>query len=164
MAQVILEIPGVEGECQLEGFKKMIVCESLSHDMEIEIEMSSNARRTVHVPTISNFVIARKWDLASPGLIKSILRAAVDTNAWKIHCVKGLGEAENMQAEFLTVELEKPILAKYGLEVSEGDTTENIEINAVVVSWTYSMYDDKQSKTGTKSVKFDTLSGKLASS
>ncbi|MCA1974587.1 MAG: type VI secretion system tube protein Hcp [Caenispirillum sp.] len=161
MAQVILDIPSIKGESGLQGYEGKILCETLSHDMEIEIEMTSNARRTVHIPTVNNFVLSRKWDSASVKLIGNMLRATVDSAPWKIICLKGLGETGAMQKPFLTVELEKPIFSKYSLEVNEGDTTENLEINAVVVSWTYEEYDSEQKKTGNWSVKFDTISGKV---
>lgn len=161
MAQVILDIPSIKGECGVEGYEGKILCETLSHDMEIEIEMTSNARRTVHIPTVNNFVLSRKWDAASVKLVANMLRATVDSAKWKIICLKGLGEEAAMQKPFLTVELEKPIFSKYSLEVNEGDTTENLEINAVVISWTYEEYGSDQKKTGNYSVKFDTISGKV---
>jgi type VI protein secretion system component Hcp len=161
MAQVILEIPGVQGECELEGFAGMILCDSLAQDMEIEIEPTSNARRTVHIPKINNITMERKWDLASSGLIKSILTAKVDTNDWKIHCLKALGGDDTQQKEFLTIILKKPILAKHGLSVNEGDTTESLEINAVEVTWEYQAYDDSQNNIGQKAITFNTLTGKV---
>lgn len=161
MAQVILEIPSIEGECQVDGFTGQILCDSLSQDMEIEIERTKNARRTVHIPTINNIAIERKWDTASPGLIKAILQASVDQKDWKIHCLRGLGEDGLQQKEFLTIVLKKPILAKHALNVNEGDTTESIEINAVEVVWEYTAYDDQQKAKGMKSIGFNTLSGKV---
>jgi type VI protein secretion system component Hcp len=161
MAQVILEIPTVQGECEVEGFSGMILCESLAQDMDIEIEPSSNARRTVHIPKINNIGIERKWDLASSGLIRSILTAKVDTDDWKIHCLKALGDDDSQQKEFLTIVLKKPILAKHGLSVTEGDTTESIEINAVEVEWIYLAYDSTNANTGQKSIGFNTITGKV---
>ena len=38
MAQVILDIPSIKGESGLQGYEGKILCETLSHDMEIEIE------------------------------------------------------------------------------------------------------------------------------
>lgn len=161
MAQVILEIPGLEGECQVLGHEKQIMCESLTHDMEIEIEQTANARRTVHIPKINNLSLERKWDHASPGLIKKILQASVDGVEWKVHCLKGLGEEGHQQKEFLTLVLRKPILSKHSLNVNEGDTTESLEINAVEIEWHYSLYDDLQKHKGNKSVGFNTLTGKV---
>jgi len=161
MSQVILEIPNIKGECQVTNYVNQIMCESLSHDMEIEIEPSSNARRTVHVPKVNNISLERKWDNASPGLIKAILQASVDKQDWKVHCLRGLGEEGSQQKEFLTMILKKPILAKHSLSVNEGDTTESIEINAVEIIWEYTAYDDQQTPLGTKAIGFNTLSGKV---
>lgn len=166
MAQVILEIPGLPGEANVEvlpdsmgaGF---ILCETLSHDIETEIEMTANGRRTVHIPRINNFSLARKWDASSSHIIKRMLVSKVDTEEWKIHCLKGLGEEETQQKVFLTVYLRKPIFSKYSLEVNEGDTTENLEINAVEVMWEYQQHDDANAPKGQHAVTFNSLTGKV---
>lgn len=161
MSQVILEIPGVEGECQVKGYEKMIMCESLSHEIENEIEMTSNARRTVHIPTLNNFQMQRKWDKSSPGLLKKMLAAKSDQE-WKIHCLKSIGDEGQMMVEFLTITLELPVLASFSLEVNEGDTTESFAINAVVVEWSYKpQKSDNTMEGGQIPIRFNTLSGEI---
>ena len=80
MSMVILEIPEVKGECRVKtkqvDFTDMILCESLSQDMEVEMEVTTNARRTVHTPKVNNITLERKWDIASPKLISLLLQLA----------------------------------------------------------------------------------------
>jgi type VI protein secretion system component Hcp len=161
MSTVVLDIPNVEGDCQLEGFQGKILCESLSHDLELEIEMSTNSRRSVHTPKINNIALERKWDSASTELIKRLLLGKVDTNEWTIHCLKAMGDDGLQYKEFLTMKLVKPILAKHSLNVNEGDTTESIEINAVEIQWTYKPHDDTHAVKGNKPIGFDSLKGKV---
>jgi type VI protein secretion system component Hcp len=161
MSMVILEIPNVEGECKVQGFEGKILCESLSQDMNVEMEVTTNARRTVHVPKVENITLERKWDKASPKLISRLLRAAPDTD-WKIHCLKPLGDGELQWVEFLTIELKNPLLAKHSLSVNEGDTTESIEINATNITWSYKLYDETQTFKGNGGgVEFDLLTGSV---
>lgn len=161
MSQVILEIPGVTGECGVTGYENQILCESFSHEMETEIETTVNQRRTVHVPTINNFQLSRKWDQASTQLIKTMLNAKVGSD-WKIHCLKSLGDDAQMQVEFLTITLKKPVLASFNLEVADGDTTESFSINAVEVTWTYKAHGQDQTPGGNTSVTFNTISGAIS--
>ncbi|MBP2310098.1 hypothetical protein GBZ48_19770 [Azospirillum melinis] len=163
MSMVILEIPEVKGECRVKtkqvDFTDMILCESLSQDMEVEMEVTTNARRTVHTPKVNNITLERKWDIASPKLISLLLRAGVKGETWKIHCVKPLGDDEFQWVEFLTLELTNPLLSKHSLSVSEGDTTESLEINATKITWVYKQYDEKQTSQGGGGVSFDLLTG-----
>lgn len=161
MSQVILEIPGVVGECGVKDYEGMILCETLSHEIETEIETTANTRRTVHVPTIANFQFGRKWDKASTQLIKRILAAQVDGGDWKVHCLKSLG-GDGMQVEFLLITLKKPVLATYSLEISDGETTENFSINAVEVTWDYSEFNDLSAKVGSQTCTFNTISGSIS--
>ncbi|MCW2242965.1 type VI secretion system tube protein Hcp [Azospirillum canadense] len=164
MSMVILEIPKIEGECQVENYQKMILCESLSHDMNVEMEVSTNARRTVHTPKVENIALERKWDLASPKLISRLLRAQSD-EVWKIHCLKPLSDDNFQWVEFLTLELTSPMLSKHSLSVSEGDTTESIEINATEINWVYKLQDEKNKKTGgSMGVSFNLLTGRVKES
>ncbi|HYG86106.1 MAG TPA: type VI secretion system tube protein Hcp [Azospirillum sp.] len=164
MSMVILQVEGISGECQVEGFKDQILCESLSHDMTVEMEVTTNARRTVHVPKVENITLERKWDIASPKLISRLLRAQSDKE-WKIHCLKPLGDEGNQFVEFLTLELKNPLLAKHSLSVSEGDTTESLEINATEINWIYKLSNETNKATGGKGgVTFNLLTGKVQDS
>lgn len=164
MSMVILEIPEIKGECQVEKYTNMILCESLSHDMTVEMEVSTNARRTVHAPKVENITLERKWDIASPQLISRLLRAQSD-KPWKIHCLKPLSDDEFQWVEFLTLELTNPLLAKHSLSVSEGDTTESLEINATEINWVYTMQDSANKKVqGQMGVTFNLLTGRVGTS
>ncbi|WP_207482422.1 Hcp family type VI secretion system effector [Arenibaculum pallidiluteum] len=161
MSQVILEIPGVNGECALKDYKDMILCESLSHDLELEIEMSTNARRTVSTAKINNIALERKWDAASVHLIRRLLRGTAQKEPdkpWIIHCLKALG-GENQYVEFLTMKLTHAILAKHSLNVNEGDTTESIEINATKIEWIYAPHDASNTNPGKHTAEYDSLQG-----
>ena len=162
MSMVILEIPNIKGECKVKtkakDFTGMILCDSLSQDMNVEMEVSTNARRTVHTPKVENLTLERKWDAASPKLISRLLRAQT-AEPWKIHCLKPLGDTEYQWAEFLTLELKDPLLAKHTLNVNEGDTTETLEINATQITWTYKQYDEGQVHKGGGGVIFNLLTG-----
>lgn len=159
MSMVIMKIPAVDGECKVQKYEGLILCESLSHDMEVEMEVTTNARRTIHTPKVNNISIDRKWDTSSPELIKRLLRAAVVDDEWTIHCLKTAGNDNNQMIEYLTMVLTNPIIAKHTLNVNEGDTTETIEINATKITWKYQSYNEKQQKAGSSGVTFDLLTG-----
>ncbi|CAO3450760.1 T6SS component Hcp [Azospirillum argentinense] len=171
MSMIILDIPNVAGESSVEiaggvVFKDKILCESLSQDMTVEMEVSTNARRTVHTPKVENITLERKWDRASPKLISLLLRSANSDTAkkqWTIHCLKPIGDTHQW-GEFLTIELSNPLIAKHSLSVSEGDTTETIEINATEIYWTYKRYTEDQKHEGGGGVKFNLLKGTVSDS
>ncbi len=161
MSMIILSIPEIAGECQVEKFEKKILCESLSHDMTVEMEVTTNARRTVHTPKVENITLERKWDIASPKLISRLLRAQSD-EVWKIHCLKPMSDDDFQWVEFLTLELKNPLLAKHSLSVSEGDTTESLEINATEINWVYKLTDHKNKEvSGNFGVSFNLLTGRV---
>lgn len=161
MALVILEIPSIPGESGVDSYQNMILCDSMGQDIELEIEVTQNQRRTFHVPKVSNITLERKMDKATAGLIKNILTGKVDTSDWKVHCLKALGEDGQMQKEFMTITLKKPILSKHTLSVNEGDTTESFEINAADITWVYTPYDGTNAAQGQLSVEFDTIAGTI---
>jgi type VI protein secretion system component Hcp len=162
MAVVILEIPSIQGESGVANYQNMILCDSMGQDIELEIEVTQNARRTFHVPKVNNITLERKMDKATAGLIKSILSGKVDTSAWKIHCLKALDQnTATMQVEFMTITLVNPILSKHTLSVSESDTTESFEINSSNITWVYTPYGSQNNAAGQLSVQFDTIAGTI---
>jgi type VI protein secretion system component Hcp len=169
VSMVILEIPIIKGECKVvtkeKDYTGMILCESLSQDMNVEMEVSTNARRTVHVPKVENIALERKWDKASPKLISKLLRGSPG-DVWKIHCLKPIGDGGDTNSgyqwgEFLTIELADPMIAKHSLSVNEGDTTESLEINATNITWIYTVYDEKMTAAKGGGVEFNLLTGKV---
>lgn len=165
MSMVVLEVPDVPGESQimLTGGKKLvdkIVCDSLSHEMSLEMEVTQNARRTFHIPKVENFTIERKWDLASVKLIQLMLTGKVK-GPWKIYCLKAAGEEQYQWEIFLTITLVNPLLAKHSQNVSEGDTTESLEINATNITWEYVRRSETQANVGGNHVTYDVLTGEV---
>lgn len=161
MSLIILEIPGVVGECDVEKYEGMIICDSLTQGATLEIEPSQNQRRTMHVPKVNNIAINRKFDKASPNLLRGMLTGQVGPAPWKIHCLRSLGDDSSSQVEFLTIILAQPLLATHNLNISEGDTTEDFEINAVEITWIYNPSDSMQKQQGQFPFGFNTLKGKL---
>lgn len=159
MSMVILEIPGITGECGVKGYEGMILCESMTEDAEMEIDTSTNQRRTMHVPKVNNMQLERKMDAASGMLLRKMLTGKVDTMDWQIHCLRALGDDSTQQVEYLTIILHQPILTKYEVNVNDGDTTERLETNAVQVTFNYQYFKSDNTKAGNLSFGFNTIAG-----
>ena len=159
MSMVVLEVPGITGECGVKGYEGMILCESYTQDAEMEIDSTTNQRRTMHVPRINNLSIDRKMDAASGMLLRKMLTGKVDITDWRIHCLRSLGDDSTQQVEFLTIILNQPILTKHEVNVNDGDTTERLEINAVQVTYNYQYFKSDQTRAGNLSFGYNTIAG-----
>lgn len=136
MAEIVLEIDGVKGECTTDGFKEMIVCKDLAVAFAQEVERSTNAARTVHTVNVEDITVNRNFDLSSLRLIDHVVTGKVTPKA-VLHVLRSGGDGELSQVEFLRYILTNCVIASHSLNAGESDLAETIILNFTKIEVEY---------------------------
>jgi type VI secretion system secreted protein Hcp len=164
MAEIILEIPGIEGECKTVGFEKKISINSMSLTNEMELDVStSNATRTVHTVKIGDVEMERHFDNASVPIIDRMI-AGKSLGTVKIYILKASAVAGQAQDVFMTYTLDDTLVKTHTFSGSEdGAPTESIAFNFSKIHWEYKMQNPDATLKGKHATGFDVLAGKVLS-
>jgi len=169
-ATVFTTLPWVPGECELDDFKFMMMATNVTWSTEVESALSTDGRRTVHMPRVSAVTITRKVDLGSGRLTKAALQTKVSTSPWEIYFLRSIGGADTsapdqrgvMQVKFMTMKLYNALITKCSFSAGDGDAEETLEVSPVAIEWIYHRTSDGQDILGKKVVKYNVQTGTYA--
>lgn len=164
MAELILEIPGIEGECQVKGFEKKISIESMSLANTMELQVSTgNATRSVHTVKIGDIEIERHFDSASVPIIQRLI-AGKSLGTTKIYILKALGVDKMAQVVFMTYTMYDTLVTSHKFTAGQdAQPTEAIGFNFSKIEWEYSLQNADATNKGKHATSFNVLTGTVDS-
>jgi type VI secretion system secreted protein Hcp len=162
MAEVILDIPDIQGECMTVGFENKISVNSMSLTNEIPITFKTeNSTRTVGTVKIGDIELQRNFDKASIPIIQKMI-AGKSLGTVKISILKAAADKDgHAQDVFMTYTLTDAMIANH-VFASEEDTppTETITMNFAAIQWEYFWQKQDGTLGGKIPAGYNCLSGK----
>lgn len=160
MANIILEIPDVKGECTLEGYKEMIDCTSFSQSCAQEMDSSKNATRSISSIKVEEVNLERYFDKASTVLLDRLV-AGKNCGTCHIHFLKAAGTDGMSHVEFMTITMENTMVSTWEMSDSSDDPpTETITLNFSKITWKYAPQKVDGTLDGTIDTNFNLALGK----
>lgn len=138
MPDIILDLEGIEGESNIEGFDNKIVCTSFSFGAMQPVDRSRNATRTGGTVEVNNISLARDHDKASTALMAALFTGKSWDSA-TIHFLKATGVADTGNEEFMTITLSNVIIADMNFGGSAGgyNMTESLSLSFSKIEFEY---------------------------
>ena len=153
MDVIIMDMPGVEGECQLKDFVGKIECLSYSHAVAMQMTSDvSNKERTSGKPNVQDFTISKYMDKSSPVLNQSCCEGK------KIgDCIVTVGRNESgLVMPLIVYKLKDVLVSSVSAASSGGDKpSETVTLNFTAIQWDYTAQKADSSKEGTSGGKWD---------
>ena len=168
MADIVLDMPGVDGECAFDGseFKNKISCTSVSFNSTQEVERGRNATRTIHTVNIEDITVSRLFDKSSPQIWKMLITGTTLGTVY-IYVVKAAatGTAANSQAKvwFVKYTLTNVLVAGQNVSFGESEVTDEITLNFTRIKVEYKFQKPDGSFVTSTSAEYDTQEGKVIS-
>lgn len=160
MAQIVMTMAGVDGECALDGFVGKIACKSMSMSASQGMDASKNQTRTVSTVTVEEITLERDFDTSSIPLLDRMI-SAKDCGQVILHFLKAAGTDGVGQVEFLTITLEHVLVSSVEHSVSmEENPSETITLNFSAIKWEYMAQAVESTLGGVKPTNFDLQLGK----
>jgi type VI secretion system secreted protein Hcp len=135
---IILEIPDIKGECQLDSYTDKITVLSMNHGMTQPMTMDpTNQARTVGRMNCQDLSVTKILDSSSVPLIDA-MNTAKNLATCKIYILKSTGDTAAGQKLVLTYEMEETMISSYSVGIGGGgEGTETITLNFTKITWTY---------------------------
>lgn len=153
MDVIILDLPGIAGECLVKGFEEKIECLSFSHAVAMQMTSDpSNRERTSGKPNVQDFTISKYMDKSSPVLNQTCCEGK------KIGDAKvSVGRNENGAFMPLMVyTLKDTMISSVSSASSGGDKpSETVTLNFTAIQWDYTAQKPDSTKEGTSGGKWD---------
>src|SRR6516225_3103534 len=126
---------GVPGDVTTQGFEKCIELNSFQWGVGrgIGSATSGQASRESSIPSISEIVVTKRMDSASPGLWTDSVAGQLNSTVNIVFTTTDQGDTK----EFLKYELTNTGLSGYSLSSSGDMPTESLSLNFTKVSWTF---------------------------
>jgi type VI secretion system secreted protein Hcp len=165
MAELVLDVPTIPGECTTVGYEKKISVTSMSFSSEIELEITTtNATRTMHTIKIGDIELNRPFDVASVPLIDAMI-AGRSLGTVKIYILKPTGEADGAattsQKTYMTYTLYDTMVKSHSFNADDGGApTETIGLNFTKVLWDYNTQMNDAKLKGHLNTGYNLLRGK----
>lgn len=154
MDVLILEIDGVDGECQLDGYADKITCLSYSHGLSNALQTDvSNIGRARGRCEHGDFTITKYLDKSSPLLAyKSCIGANVGTVTFTVL----RAHADAGHSPMIVYTFDNAMIS--GVSVSGGGGTtpiETVAINYTKIKWEYKVQSFDMSEPGSVASEWD---------
>ncbi|MGO4378050.1 Hcp family type VI secretion system effector [Pseudoduganella sp. RAF19] len=153
MDVIILDMPGIQGECQLKDFVDKIECLSYSHAVAMQMTSDvSNKERTSGKPSVQDFTVSKYMDKASP-----VLNQACCEGRKIGDCIVTIGRNEaGLVMPLMVYKLKDVLVSSISVASSGGDKpAETLTLNFTAVQWDYTAQKPDSSKEGTSGGKWD---------
>lgn len=157
---IILEVPNVDGECQLDGYTKKIVLTSFSHGLSQPMTTDpTNQERTVGRVNCQDLTVSKYMDAASVHLINGICTAK-NFGACKLYILKATGGDGAGQTLALTIEMNQTMISSYSVSGGGGPPMETMTLNFTKIIWTYTPQKEDGSLDGNIPTNWNLALGK----
>jgi type VI secretion system secreted protein Hcp len=150
---IILDLPGVAGECLLKGFAEKIECLSYSHAVAMQMTSDvSNRERTSGKPNVQDFTISKYMDKASPVLNQTCCEGKKIGDG---KVTVGRNEAGEVMP-LIVYTLKDVMVSSVSAASSGGDKpSETITLNFTAIQWDYTAQKPDSTKEGASAGKWD---------
>ncbi len=162
MPDIILDLEGIEGESNIEGFDNKIICTSFSFGAHQPIDFSRNATRTGGTVEVQNISLMRDHDKASTALMAALFTAK-SWDSGTIHFIKATGQADVGNEEFMTITLTNVIIADMNISGNSGGSTmsESLTLSFSKIEFEYKVQTEAgELESGAISAVWDILKQK----
>ncbi|SHH10136.1 type VI secretion system tube protein Hcp [Massilia sp. CF038] len=146
MDVIILDLPGIKGECLLKGFEDKIECLSFSHAVAMQLTSDpSNRERTSGKPNVQDMTISKYMDQASPVLNQTCCEGKKIGDA-----TVTIGRNENGAVMPLMIyKLRDAMVSSISAASSGGDKpSETMTLNFTGIQWDYTSQNPDSTKQG----------------
>lgn len=153
MDVIIVDLPGIDGECLLAGYEKKIECLSFSHAIAMQLTSDpSNRERTSGKPNVQDMTISKYMDQASPVLNQTCCEGKKIGDAT---ITIGRNENGNVMT-LMTYKLRDAMISSVSAASSGGDKpSETLTLNFTAIQWDYTSQKPDSTKEGTVSGTWD---------
>jgi type VI secretion system secreted protein Hcp len=160
MAEIVMMVTGINGECTTVGFPNGITVTSMSFSNEIELEITTtNATRTMHTIKIGDIELNRPFDLASVHLVDAMI-AGRSLGTVTISILKPMADETNSQIVFMTYTLFDTLVKSHAFNADDGgQPTETLGLNFTKVLWNYTQQSNVGGKSGNVYTGYNLLAG-----
>lgn len=160
MAEIIVDIPGITGECTISGYEKKIMCTSMSLNAAQEVERTANQTRTVHRVKIEDITLNRFYDSSSTGIMDMLVTGRTADPVTITVLKSGADTGGEAQKPLMTITLNKVLIASQNVNFGETELTEEFTFNFTKVTYTYYPQQPDGTLKGTSTTNFDLQLGK----
>jgi type VI secretion system secreted protein Hcp len=154
MDDLILHIEGVEGECKLDGYAKMITCLSYSHGVSNALQTDvANVGRSIGRCSHGDFTVSKYLDKASPLLAyKSCIGANLGTVTFT--GLRSHGDAGH--APFIIYTFDNTMISNVSVSAGSGSTpVESVSLNYTKIKWEYKVQGENMAEPGSVASEWD---------
>jgi type VI secretion system secreted protein Hcp len=159
MPDIILDLAGIDGESNVDGFDNKIICESFSFGASQPVDYSRNTARTTGTVNVSDISLTRNYDISSTELLAALF-AAKSWDTCTIHFLKAANVEDAGQAEFLKITLTNPIISNLSFAGSAGGMSESLTISFTKIEFEYKVQAEGGELGGAVTAEWDVLAGK----
>ncbi|SFM79489.1 MULTISPECIES: Hcp family type VI secretion system effector [Rugamonas] len=153
MDVIILEMPGVDGECLLKDYVSKIECLSFSHAVAMQMTSDvSNKERTSGKPNVQDFTLSKYMDKSSP-----VLNQACCEGRKIGDCKVTIGRNESgLVMPMMVYTLKDAMISSVSAASSGGDKpAETLTLNFTAIQWDYTAQKPDSTKEGNAGGKWD---------
>jgi len=158
---IVLDIPNVSGECQLQGYANKITILSFNHGMTQPMTMDpTNQARTVGRCNVQDVSVTKMLDKSSVDIINAM---CVSKNLGKttLHILKAVGDTAEGQKEAMKYEMEDTMISSYSIGAGGGgEPTETFTLNFTKITWTYQPQEESGALSGNATTNWSLKLGK----
>jgi len=156
---IILDLDGITGESNVDGFDDKVICESFSFGASQPIDYSRNTARTTGTVNVSDISLTRNYDKSSVPLLAALF-AAKNWATGTIHFLKAAGVDNDGQEEFLKITLTNAIISNHSFAGSAGGMSESVTISFTKIEFEYKVQSESADLGGSVTAEWDVLAGK----
>lgn len=159
MDVIILEIPGVKGNCQIDKYTGQIIVLSFQHGVHLPMQMDvANTERTAGRPVFSEITLSKMSDMSTPVLYSACAQGKKLGDA-KIH----IGRNEN--GVFMSVieyVLTNAMVSNISTAGGGGIPMDSFSLNFTKIKQTFTQQKSDSTKQGTADFGWDLETNKAA--
>lgn len=137
---ILLEIPGITGDCEEKNHENWIVCESINVSVEREFSESGNrADRDLSNCKVEDIEVTKTTDKTSVDLLMEAA-CGKDKGKAKIHFLASAGAGDD-NVTYLEYELDGAVISSFSLSSSGERPEETIKLNFQKLTMKYQQYN-----------------------
>jgi len=159
MDVIILEIPGIKGNCQIDKYQGQIIILSYSHGVHLPLQMdTSNTERTAGRPVFTEMTFNKMTDISTPVLYASCVQGKKLGDA-KIH----IGRNENgVFMSLIEYVLTSAMVSNITTSGGGGVPTDSFSLNFTKITSEFTQQASDSLKKGTSTFGWDLETNKAA--
>jgi|HigsolmetaGSP11D_1036233.scaffolds.fasta_scaffold05419_3 type VI secretion system Hcp family effector len=160
MAEIVLDIEGIPGECTTKKYEGKITVNSISLNATQEVDRSTNTPRTKHTISVEDVSVSRNFDKSSLVLMDYLVTGKTIPKA-TFWVLRAIGDQVEAQDWFLKITLTDALISSQNFSINEGDLTDDLTFDFNKIEFAYRPgKPDGTVDTGEIPTNFNALLGK----